>query len=94
MYGLFIHKQAADKVSQEKRVRYGVYALHHALLYFASSLFGFFCLELMLGITARVGSWSTLPASTGALLAGLAAFSIAGITGSLAAVLYRGGKLL
>ena len=68
------------------------YALHHAALYFATSLSGFAAWALLAGISTQIDEAAKLQPSVLTVLAVVASFVVLAISGALARILYTGIK--
>ena len=89
-YGVFICSKGRPHAGQTVRKIYG---FHHAALYVACAFAGFVAWHLLTALTASITDWSRLPGSADTVLLAIAAFSVLGVSGALARILYLGNKL-
>lgn len=102
-YGLYIIDSAATRTTETeeggvaarkptKAIRHSVYGAHHAMWYFACSIFGFAALSLFVDTVGLV-QVSTITAGGAAVLFAFGAVAVLGVSGALARLLYLGQRL-
>ena len=91
-YGLYIFDQSPNTDSNTKVVRHLAYGFHHGAFYFLISLSGFVAWSLINSIVEKISDWSQVTAGSAAILVALAGFSVLGVSGALARMLYLGKR--
>ncbi|MDO8571817.1 MAG: hypothetical protein Q7R79_04015 [bacterium] len=91
-FGFYIFDHARNGDSEKKTVRQLAYGFHHGAFYFLSSLSGFVAWSLVHSISEKIPNWSEVAAGSGAILVALGGFSVLGISGALARILYMGNR--
>jgi len=88
-YGTYIYDQAFKNETRDKRKRIWAYGVHHGIQYFICCLAGFIAWLLLISMT-KCPNCENFDTGYGAILFALFAFSVIGISGALARILYLG----